>query len=84
MSHSGANESHRLIKKTPGAEAFSRCFDEYYRVVSEESDEVVWEKRQIEGTYANQLRVLDNFRKSRVETIFQEGFYLEQLRADGE
>jgi hypothetical protein len=44
----------------------------------------LWEKRQIEGTVANQLRVLDNFRKSRLEIIFQEGLYLDQLRGDQE
>jgi hypothetical protein len=70
--------------KTAASEAFAHCFDDYYRVVSEESEEVIWEKKQIEGTFANQLRVLDNFRKSRLESIYQEGLYLQQLRDDRE
>jgi hypothetical protein len=52
--------------------------------VSEELEEVIWEKKQIEGAYANHLRVLDNFRKSRLQSIYQEGLYLQQLRDDQE
>jgi hypothetical protein len=52
--------------------------------VTEESAEFQSEKRQIEDAYAQQLQVLENFRKSRQETVYQEGLYFQQLRDDCE
>jgi Ethanolamine utilization protein EutJ (predicted chaperonin) len=76
-------ETSRRPKKKPTAgEAFSKCFQDYYRVVNEDAEEFRAERKQIEDTFAQQLRVLENFRKSTQETVFQEGLYFQQLRDD--
>jgi hypothetical protein len=74
----------KLQTETPASEEFAHCFHDYDLVVSEASEEVIWEKRQIEATFANQLQAPDDFGKRRLESIYREGLYLQQLRDDRE
>jgi hypothetical protein len=75
-------DSDHSVTKTSTSDAFLQCFDDYYRIISEESEEVVWEKKQIQERFANHLQALANFQKSRLELIYQEALYLQQLRED--
>jgi hypothetical protein len=61
---------------------FSKYMDEYCKLMIEGSQQFLEEKKAIEDAFANKLRIIENYRKSRKETILQEGLYFQQVEDD--
>lgn len=59
-------------------DVFGELHSEYMRIVAEQSPEFLDEKRAIEDSFAQQLKIIENFRRSRREVVLQEGMFMQQ------
>lgn len=67
-----------------GREELALLYSQYLEIVSEQSPVFLAEKRMIEESFAQQLRIIDNFRKSKREIVMQEALYMQQVGAQSQ
>lgn len=62
----------------------AQLYEEYMAVASEQSPAFLADKRAIEESFAQQLRIIDNFRKSKKEIVIHEALFLQQVAAQAQ
>ena len=74
--HSPPHESNQHDESS--IEAFQRLYNEYMEIVSEQSPIFMEEKQMIEDSFSQQLKIIDNFRKSKEEIVLRDAWFLQQ------
>jgi hypothetical protein len=76
-SESGVSEGYE-----DAASLYLKYANEYIGLMTEASTQFAEEKKAIEQSFARQVRIIENYRKVKRETILREGLYFEQLEHD--
>ena len=77
-----------MLQKRPVPEAespeemFRNLCAQYMELVCERSPEFLAQKAEIEKSFEQQLKVVENYRKTRQEMVINEGLFMEQLLND--
>lgn len=63
-------------------EVFRSLCAQYIELVQEKSAEFQAQKAEIEKSFEQQLKVVENYRKTRQEMVMNEGLFMQQLLDD--